>query len=149
MAMDVALALNKEARELDGLGIAVFQFDELVFSRYPDKIKEWGITALDRCLESVERAQTAAHICYRYPMPAVPSPIVDGYPVILNASEHLKISQLEFEFETSRFDHKPLGLCPSNVMFGYNDNSIYAIETPEHVADQLLAAAKCIPAEPI
>ncbi len=34
-------------------------------------------------------------------------------------------------------------------MFGYNDNRIDAIETPEHVAGQLLAAAKYIPAEQI
>tara|TARA_B100000674_G_scaffold494230_1_gene518294 strand:+ start:612 stop:839 length:228 start_codon:yes stop_codon:yes gene_type:complete len=50
--------------------------------------------ALDRCLEGVERAQTAAHICYSYPIPTVPRPIVDSYPVILEAPEHLKISQL-------------------------------------------------------
>ena len=34
-------------------------------------------------------------------------------------------------------------------MFGYNDSSIDPIETPEHVAGQLLAAAKYIPAEQI
>lgn len=35
------------------------------------------------------------------------------------------------------------------MIFGYNDNRIDAIETPEHVAGQLLAAAKYIPAEQI
>ena len=69
--------------------------------------------ALDRCLEGVERAQTAAHICYSYPMPTVPRPIVDSYPVIMEAPEHLKIAQLALEFEASKLDHKPLGLCPS------------------------------------
>ena len=42
MAMDVAAALNAEARELDGMGAAVIQFDEPVFSRYPDKVREWA-----------------------------------------------------------------------------------------------------------
>ena len=68
--------------------------------------------ALDRCLEGVERAQTAAHICYSYPILTVPRPIVDSYPVILEAPEHLNITQLAREFEASKLDHKPLGLCP-------------------------------------
>ena len=81
--------------------------------------------ALDRCLEGVERAQTAAHICYSYPMPGVPRPIVDSYPVILEALEHSKIDQLALEFEASKLDPELLGLCPSKtVMFGCIDNGI-------------------------
>lgn len=150
MAMDVAAALNEEARELDALGVAVIQFDEPVFSRYPDKVKEWGIAALDRCLEGVSSAKTAAHICYSYPMPGVPRPIVDSYPVILEALEHSKIDQLALEFEASELDPELLRLCPSKtVMFGCIDNGIDEIETPEYVADKLLAAAKHMPAEQI
>ena len=72
------------------MGNAVIQFDELVFSRYPDKVKKWGITALDRYLEGITSAQTAAHICYSYRMPGVPLLIVDSYPVILEALESSK-----------------------------------------------------------
>ena len=43
MAMEVAAALNEEAKELDALGVDVIQFDEPVFSRYPDKVKDWGV----------------------------------------------------------------------------------------------------------
>lgn len=150
MAMEVAEALNAEARELDALGVAVIQFDEPVFSRYPDKVKEWGIKALDRCLEGVNKAQTAAHICYSYPMPGVPRPIVDSYPVILEALEGSKIDQLALEFEASRLDPELLRLCPSKtVMYGCIDNGIQEIETPEYVAEKLLAAAKHMPAEQI
>ena len=150
MAMEVAAVLNDEAKELDALGIAVIQFDEPVFSRYPDKVTEWGIKALDRCLEGINSAQTAAHICYSYPMPGVPRPIVDSYPVILKALEDSKIDQLALEFEASRLDPKLLELCPSKtVMFGCIDNSIDDIETPEYVADKLLAAAKHLPADQI
>jgi len=150
MAMEVAAALNEEARELDELGIAVIQFDEPVFSRYPKKVKEWGVTALDRCLDGIERAQTAAHICYSYPMPGVPRPIVDSYPVILEALEHSKIDQLALEFEASKLDPKLLRLCPSKtVMFGCIDNGTNEIETSEYVANKLLAAAKHMPAEQI
>jgi len=150
MAMEVAAALNEEARELDALGVAVIQFDEPVFSRYPDKVKEWGITALDRCLEGVNSAKTAAHICYSYPMPGVPRPIMDTYPVILEALEGSKIDQLALEFEASKLDPELLRLCPSKtVMFGCIDNGIDEIETPEQVAGKLLAAAKYLPADQI
>lgn len=150
MAMEVAAALNEEARELDALGVAVIQFDEPVFSRYPDKVKEWGITALDRCLEGVNTAKTAAHICYSYPMPGVPRPILDTYPVILEALEGSKIDQLALEFEASKLDPELLRLCPSKtVMFGCIDNGIDEIETPEQVAGKLLAAAKYLPADQI
>ena len=150
MAMEVAAALNEEARELDALGVAVIQFDEPVFSRYPDKVKEWGITALDRCLEGVNSAKTAAHICYSYPMPGVPRPIMDTYPVILEALEGSKIDQLALEFEASKLDPALLRLCPSKtVMFGCIDNGIDEIETPEQVAGKLLAAAKYLPADQI
>jgi len=150
MAMEVAAALNEEARELDALGVAVIQFDEPVFSRYPDKVKEWGITALDRCLEGVNSAKTAAHICYSYPMPGVPRPIVDSYPIILAALEESKIDQLALEFEASKLNPELLRLCPSKtVMFGCIDNGIDDIETPERVASKLLAAAKYLPANQI
>jgi 5-methyltetrahydropteroyltriglutamate--homocysteine methyltransferase len=150
MAMDVADALNAEARALDALGAAVIQFDEPVFSRYPDKVKEWGIAALDRCLEGVSNAQTAAHVCYSYPMPGVPRPIVDSYPVILEALEGSKIDQLALEFEASNLDPELLRLCPSKtVMFGCIDNGTTNVETPEHVAGKLLAAAQHLPAEQI
>ena len=150
MAMDVADALNAEARALDAMGAAVIQFDEPVFSRYPEKDKEWGIVALDRCLEGVTNAKTAAHICYSYPMPGVPRPIVDSYPVILEALEGSKIDQLALEFEASRLDPELLRLCPSKtIMFGCIDNGTNEVETPEYVAGKLLAAAKHLPAEQI
>ncbi len=53
-AMAVAAALNAEARALDALGPLVIQFDEPVFSRYPEKVEAWGITVLDRCLQGLE-----------------------------------------------------------------------------------------------
>jgi 5-methyltetrahydropteroyltriglutamate--homocysteine methyltransferase len=150
MAMAAAEVLNEEARELDALGVAVIQFDEPVFSRYPDKVKDWGIAALDRCLEGIKNAQTAAHICYSYPMPGVPRPIVDSYPVILEALESSKVDQLALEFEASKLDPQLLSLCPSKtVMFGCIDNGIDQIETAEHVAAKLLAAAKYLPADQI
>ncbi len=150
MAMAVAEALNAEARELDALRPAVIQFDEPVFSRYPEKVSAWGIAALDRCLEGITNARTAAHVCYSYPMPGVARPIMESYPVILKELERSGIDQLALEFEAPGLDPELLRLCPSKtVMYGCIDNGIDQIETPEHVADALLRAAKHLPADRI
>ena len=141
----VVAALNEEARALDALGAAVIQFDEPVFSRYPDKVAEWGIDALDRCIEGIN-AKTCVHVCYSYPMPGVPRPIVDTYPTILCELERSKVDQLALEFEASRLDPVLLNLCPTKtVLFGCIDNGALGferIESAAEIADRLLAAAE-------
>ncbi|MBP10619.1 MAG: hypothetical protein CL397_09430 [Acidiferrobacteraceae bacterium] len=145
LAIAVATALNKEARALDALGPAVIQFDEPVFSRYPDKVAEWGVDALDRCVEGIQAA-SCVHVCYSYPMPGVPRPIVDSYPAILSELERSQVDQLALEFEASGLNPQLLELCPSKtVLFGCIDNGALGferVETVEQVADSLLAAAE-------
>lgn len=145
----VAAALNEEARALDTLRPAVIQFDEPAFSRYPEKVKEWGIEAIERCVDGVT-SKTAVHVCYSYPIPGVPRPIVDSYPVILRELERSSVNQLALEFELSALDPALLRLCPSKtVMFGCISNGSDEIETPEHVAGKLLEAARHLPADQI
>ena len=146
-ALAVAGALNDEARELDAMGPAVIQFDEPVFSRYPEKVVEWGIEALDRCLEGV-RTTTAVHVCYSYTMPGVARPIKPSYPIILRELERSKVDQLALEFESPGLDPALLRLCPSKtVLFGCMDNGKEEVESPDHIASRLLEAAKYHPAD--
>ena len=141
----VAAALNVEAKALDSLGPALIQFDEPAFSRYPEKVKDWGIEAIERAIDGVQ-SKTGIHICYSYPMLGVPRPIVDSYPVILRELEGSSIDQLALEFEMSGLDPELLKLCPSKtVMFGCISNGSEAIETPEQVANKLLVAARYLP----
>ena len=141
-ALAVADALNAEARALDALGPAVIQFDEPVFSRYPEKVVEWGIESLDRCVEGI-RTQTAVHVCYSYRMPGVPRPIKPSYPTILRELESCKVDQLALEFEAPQLDPALLELCPSKiVIFGCVDNSTEKVESPDHIASRVLAAAE-------
>ena len=139
--MAVADAINMEARALDALGPAVIQFDEPVFSRYPDKVAEWGIEALDRCVQGLN-AQTAIHVCYGYPTGAA-RPIKPSYPQILAELERSQIDQLALEFEAPQLDPALLELCPSKtVLFGCIDNGVAQVEDPQQVAKRLLAAAE-------
>ena len=149
MAMAWAEAINAEARLLDALGPAVIQFDEPVFSRFPDKVEAWGIEALDRCVAGL-RATTAVHICYGYPQPGLERPVIDSYPAVIRALEASRVDQLALEFEGSKLDPKVLAGCPSKtVLFGCVFNSDETRETPEHVARRLLAAAHVLSPERI
>ena len=128
-AMAVAAAINREALELDKLEPAVIQFDEPVFSRYPEKVADWGVDALNRCVEGL-KATTAVHVCYSYAMPGVPRPIKPSYPVILAELERSAIDQLALEFEAPGLDTDLLELCPSKtVLFGCVDNANYTVES--------------------
>jgi len=141
-ALAVAAAINREAKALDALGPAVIQFDEPVFSRYPDKVAEWGIEALDRAADGLH-AQTAVHVCYSYTMPGVERPIRPSYPQILAELERSQIDQLALEFHAPQLDPKLLELCPSKtVLFGCIDNADPVVENAEVIAQRLLAAAE-------
>src|SRR3990170_2406555 len=70
LALRFAELLNAEARELAAAGADVIQFDEPCFNVYLDKVKEWGIEALERAMAGVA-AKKAVHICYGYGTPAV------------------------------------------------------------------------------
>ena len=141
-AMAVAEAINREAKALDALGPAVIQFDEPVFSRYPEKVAEWGIEALNRCAEGLI-AQTAVHVCYRYTSPGVPRPIKPSYPQILAELERSKIDQLALEFHAPQLDPALLELCPSKtILFGCIDNSNPEIEESQAVVHRRLEAVQ-------
>lgn len=56
-----------------------------------------------------------------------------------------KVDQLALEFEGSKLDPAVLAACPSKtVRFGCVSNADDVMETPEHVAERLLAAAEVL-----
>src|SRR4051794_17432402 len=65
LAMRFAEHLNLEARALDEAGAAGIQFDEPCFNVYVDKVKDWGLAALERAMQGIA-ATKAVHICYGY-----------------------------------------------------------------------------------
>ncbi len=147
MAFAVADALNKEARALAEAGASTMQFDEPVFSRYPDKVLDWGIDALDRFAHGIE-AETAVHICYSYPLPGVPRPVVPSYPTILPALDRSSIDQVALEFQSPMLSLDLLSLCPTKtVLFGCIANTTEEVELPEKIANRLLEASKHHPAK--
>jgi 5-methyltetrahydropteroyltriglutamate--homocysteine methyltransferase len=64
-AMDYAVAVNAEIRDLFAAGADVVQIDEPYMQARPEKARQYGLKALNRALEGVE-GTTAVHICFGY-----------------------------------------------------------------------------------
>lgn len=144
MAFAWAKAINKEAKLLDALNPEVIQFDEPRFSRLPEKVEEWGIEALNLCVEGV-KSKTAVHVCYGYPQPGLLRPINDSYETIIQLLEQSKVDQLALEFAGASLDPSILKNCPSKtVIFGCVFNSSEIMEDPQEVAKLLLKASEYV-----
>src|SRR5256712_5834712 len=64
-AMDYAVAVNEEIRDLFAAGADVVQIDEPYMQARPEKAREYGLKALNRALEGIS-GTTAVHICFGY-----------------------------------------------------------------------------------
>src|SRR5215210_5694433 len=64
-AMDYAVAVNEEIRDLFAAGADVVQIDEPYMQARPKKAEEYGLRALNRALEGIT-GPTVVHICFGY-----------------------------------------------------------------------------------
>jgi 5-methyltetrahydropteroyltriglutamate--homocysteine methyltransferase len=154
LALDVAAALNSEARELAALGIDVIQFDEPAFNvdAYLRDIEEWGIPALERAIEGVP-CDTAVHICYGYGIKAnVDWKATLGgewrqyeqtFPLLARSG----IGQVSVECAASRVPLELLRLLDGKgVLAGVIDVASQRVETPEEVAGTIRRVLEHVPA---
>ena len=145
LALRFAELLNAEARDLAAAGADVVQFDEPCFNVYVDKVKDWGIAALERAMAGVA-AKKAVHICYGYGTPAVlawkrQNREWGQYAVTLPLLADSSVDQVSVECAAPGLDPSVLGaLRGKDVLFGVIDVGTDAVETPERVAERIRAA---------
>ncbi|HLF71319.1 MAG TPA: methionine synthase [Dehalococcoidia bacterium] len=145
LALRFAELVNAEARELSAAGADVIQFDEPCFNIYLDKVKDWGIEALERAMAGVT-ATKAVHICYGYGTPAVlqwknANQDWGHYGVSLPLLAQSSVDQVSVECAASGVDVALLGaLKGKDVLIGVIDVGTEDVETPETVRDRLRAA---------
>jgi 5-methyltetrahydropteroyltriglutamate--homocysteine methyltransferase len=145
LAMLFAAILNQEARELCEAGADVIQFDEPCFNIYLDKVQDWGIDALETCLEGVT-ATKAVHICYGYGTEVVLKWKTQNqdwghYAVTLPLLAKSSIDQVSVECAASGVDVSVLHtLDGKDVLIGVIDVGTEDVESPELVAQRIRAA---------
>jgi 5-methyltetrahydropteroyltriglutamate--homocysteine methyltransferase len=151
LAMRFAALLNEEARGLQADGVDTVQFDEPAFNVYLDEVKEWGIAALHRAAEGLA-CKTAVHICYGYGIKAN----LDWksslgaewrqYEEIFPELAASRIDQVSLECRNSHVPIELIGLLEGkDVLVGAIDVATDAVETPEQVAETIMAAARFVP----
>ena len=153
LALDVAAALNAEARGLAALGVDVIQFDEPAFNvdAYLPEIEEWGIAALGWAIEGVE-CETAVHICYGYGIRAnVEWKATLGrewrqyertFPLLARSA----VGQVSVECAASRVPLELLRLLgDKGVLAGVIDVATHQVETAEEVAATIRRLIEHVP----
>ncbi|MFQ5954123.1 MAG: methionine synthase [Kiloniellales bacterium] len=153
MAMAFAELLNEEAKELEGLGVSVIQFDEPAFNVFLDDVREWGIAALHRAIDGI-RCTTAVHICYGYGIEEnirwkeTLGAEWRQYEEIFPALNESRIDQVSLECAGSKVPLSLIGLLKDKaVMVGAIDVASLEVETPEKVAQTIKSATQFVDPE--
>ncbi len=140
-AMDYAVALNEEIKDLFANGADVVQVDEPYMQARPAKAREYGVKALNRALQGVT-GTTAVHICFGYA--AVVHERPSGYDFLPELAA-CGCKQVSVETAQSNLDCSILKtLGDKQVMVGCLDLNDQSIETPETVAARIRKALKHI-----
>jgi 5-methyltetrahydropteroyltriglutamate--homocysteine methyltransferase len=145
LAMRFAALLNAEARALASAGADVIQFDEPCFNIYLDKVKAWGIRALEAAIDGVT-CTTAIHICYSYGIPRVlqwkrKNTEWGQYGVTLPLLRETRIDQISVECAASGVDVAVLeGARGKDVILGVIDVGTEEVESPALVAARIRKA---------
>jgi 5-methyltetrahydropteroyltriglutamate--homocysteine methyltransferase len=150
LAQRFAEILNAEARDLAAAGADIIQFDEPCFNIFVEKVGEWGIAMLERCIEGVN-ATTAVHICYGYGIPVTlqwkhQNRDWGHYGITLPLLAKSRIQQVSVECAASGVDVSVLdALRGKDVMVGVVDVGSDDVESPELVAARIRKALPHVP----
>jgi 5-methyltetrahydropteroyltriglutamate--homocysteine methyltransferase len=152
LIMDLAAAVNEEAKALAQLKPGLIQIDEPAFNAEPERAKSIGVQALERAIEGVPCA-TGVHVCYGYGTEVVlnwkkANTSWGQYEQLLPLLAETHVTVLSLEFAAPRLDPAVLELAGSKrIAFGCVDVSPDAPEPVEVVADRIRGALKYVPAD--
>ncbi len=119
-AMDYAVAVNEEIRDLFAAGADIVQIDEPYMQARPAEARAYGLAALNQALEGV-KGTTAVHICFGYA--AIIHERPSGYSFLPELA-HCTCNQVSLETAQSRLDCAVLqGLAGKKIILGVIDLS--------------------------
>jgi len=150
-ALACARAIREEIEDLVALGVDCVQLDEPAFNVYFDEVEEWGIAALDACIEGA-RCETIVHVCYGYGVAANLSWKTklgeewDQYAHIFPFLAQSRVGGVSMELAGSRVPPRVLDLLGDKKAFvGVIDVATDRIETSEDVAATIEIARAHLP----
>ncbi len=145
-AMDYAVAVNEEIRDLFAAGADIVQIDEPYMQARPEKAREYGLQALNTALEGVT-GTTAVHICFGYA--AIIHERPTGYS-FLGELANCRCAQVSLETAQSGLDCAVLtALAGKKLMVGAIDLSDMNVETGAVVAERIRRALRYVRPEDV
>ncbi len=146
MAMDYAVAVNEEIKDLFAAGADVVQIDEPFLQARPDNARAYAIPAINRSLEGVE-GTTALHLCMGYAAMIKDRP--DHYHFLGELADST-VDQISVETAQPNLDMSVLADLPGKtIILGVINLDDMEVETPETVAERIESAFPHVPPENI
>jgi len=150
MAFEFASILNKEAKDLEKIGVDVIQFDEPAFNSFTQETLDWGIDALEKAAKGLE-CKTAVHICYGYGIQEninwkkTLGENWNQYQKIFPVLNKSNLNQISLEFAGSKVPPSLMRLLPDKeLMVGVITVVANKLETPEEVKNNILSSLKYV-----
>ena len=137
LAMDLAVAVNEEARELQSAGADLIQLDEPWLRNDPEAAGRFAVPAINRALEGIT-VPTALHLCFGYAA-VVRHQKPTGYSFLPQLAA-TAAQQISIEAAQPKIDLGVLAdLSSKTIVLGVIDLSDAAVETAEQVAARIRA----------
>jgi 5-methyltetrahydropteroyltriglutamate--homocysteine methyltransferase len=144
LAMDYAVAVNEEAKDLVKAGADVIQLDEPWLRNDPDGARRYAIKAINRALEGI-MVPTVVHLCFGYAF------LVKNKASSYFFLEELADStaqQISIESAQPNIDLGVLkNLSNKKIMLGVINLGDPIVERPEQVAERIRAGLKYVSPE--
>ncbi len=145
LAMDLAAAVNEEARDLQAAGADLIQLDEPWLRNDPEGAKRYAVPAINRALEGLT-VPTALHLCFGYAA-VVRHQKPTGYSFLPQLAA-TTARQISIEAAQPRLDLGVLAdLAGKTIILGVIDLGDPAVEPVERVVERIRAGLARVPAE--
>ena len=137
LAMDLAAAVNEEARDLQAAGADLIQLDEPWLRNDPEGAKRYAVPAINRALEGLT-VPTALHLCFGYAA-VVRHQKPSGYSFLAQLAA-TTAQQISIEAAQPRLDLGVLDeLAGKTIILGVIDLADPAVETVDQVTGRIRA----------
>ncbi len=144
MAMDYAVAVNEELRDLKAAGADVLQLDEPWLQARPEAARRYGVRVIDRALQGIA-GPTVVHLCFGYADMVHDKP--SGYSFLPQLADSM-VDQISIEATQPGLDLGVLrDLGSKTILLGVLDLHAPEVEAAEQVAERIRAALRYISAE--
>jgi 5-methyltetrahydropteroyltriglutamate--homocysteine methyltransferase len=139
LAMDFAVAVNEEARDLQKAGADVIQLDEPWLRNDPEGAKRYAVKAINRALEGIT-VPTVVHLCFGYAFLVKDKPTSYFF---LSELADSSAQQISIESAQPKIDLGVLkDLSGKKIMLGVINLGDPIVERPDQVAERIRAGLK-------